>query len=441
VKTSSKITRTAIGGAFLALSLAAPAVAGTKPSSGHVQTSPSTPPRGADGVVDHIRAAGSDTTYDASVFLNRLYNGSVGCVLNAAGTACVAPVSGSYITTENYDHNTVVDEFPTGSGNGRNKMLGNLNLDGLPGNDIDPAVRINRSSSDPTAAGTFGSAFAKDGTSIVGFFGNTHNPTSRILSKENLQAIFVGSGPQAQPNDPNTGTCATNWSQLINPTTNTPFPAQPIVPFGIQTGSGTYQQFNSYLGGDPNTCPNRTHGGGAGYFENNSAPIDGGTDFSGATYVVNPNRANAIWWMSYGTLVTNPIAAGTAQSYIIRLPGTANGTPADIGGVDNAPSSTTIAGIKGQLGSYDLQRRMWKVFKKNDIDPTHPDSAGGEGGAANSYRFWLCRRTGHSLVPQNYNLEITKAIELAGFVRISNAESNANPYGGPAERCFNVLNP
>lgn len=441
MKMSSKLSRSAVGGAFLALSLAAPALAATKPTSGYVQPSPA-PPRGNDGVVDIVRVTGSDTTYDASANLLRLFNGSVGCQVNLpSGNWCVTPASGTYIVTENYDHNILVDEFPVGSGNGRQKMLGNTDLDQVPGNEADPMVRISRSSSDVTNAGTFGSAFAKDGQSIVNFLGSPHTASSRILSKENLQAIFAGTGPQAQPNDPNTGTCATNWSQLINPVTNTPFPAQPIVPFGVQSGSGTYQSFQQYIGTDPNICPNKTHGGGAGFFENTMAHIDGGVDFSGAVWPTHPQRANAITWMSYGTLAVNPIDSGTASPYVIRRAGVVNGTPAGIGNYDNLPSNTSIAGIKGDPGAYDLQRRMWYAFLKNDIDPTNPASAGGEGGAANAFRFWLCRRTGHALNPKNYNLEITKAIELAGFVRISNAESNANPFGGPAERCFNVLNP
>ena len=40
------------------------------------------PPPGSNGGPDHIRSAGSDTTYDMMNRLNVLYNASVGCNLN-----------------------------------------------------------------------------------------------------------------------------------------------------------------------------------------------------------------------------------------------------------------------------------------------------------------------------------------------------------------------
>ena len=47
----------------------------------------------------------------------------------------------------------------------------------------------------PTEAGLFGAAFAKDGIAVVGFFGSGHNPSTRVLSLNNLKAIFAGTGP------------------------------------------------------------------------------------------------------------------------------------------------------------------------------------------------------------------------------------------------------
>ena len=81
-----------------------------------------TPPPGSNNGPDHIRSAGSDTTYDMMSRLNALYNASVGCSLNLAapdyGDTCASPAAGT--ETENYDHDTVVEDYGIGSSNGIN---------------------------------------------------------------------------------------------------------------------------------------------------------------------------------------------------------------------------------------------------------------------------------------------------------------------------------
>jgi ABC-type phosphate transport system substrate-binding protein len=441
--------RALLAGAVLALSVSAPAFAATTPAPGTsgVQN-PSGTFRGTDGIADHVHMGGSDTVYDVLTALAAGYNSSVGCGLAVGASYCSSPTS---VFTENADHDVIDNEYPTGSGNGRAKLLGNLDLDLVPGVDVDPAFRIARSSGAPTESGTFGSAFAKDGIAVVGFFGNPNNPAARVLSLANLQAIFSGTGPQSVPDPSGTnpsGTCATNWNQLTNPLTNTAFPAQPIKPFGIQSGSGTYAFFKSYVGGDPDTCPGKPHGGGNNFFENNTAPIDGGTGTDGTLYASpDTGRANAIWWLSSAVAVADPVSNGTATPYQIRTPGVlADGTATDPN-YDLGPTSAAITIQKGQPGAYDLQRKLYIVLKNTDMNPGL--GAGwtgdtGPGGAATSFRNWLCRRTGHATAPKNYGLVIQKAIESNGMVRISNGESSANPFvqaGDPQEKCNNVSIP
>ena len=445
---NKKSRRAVVAGALLALTTATPAFAATAPAPGTagVQVAANTH-RGIDGIVDHLHMGGSDTTYDVMTSLAAVYNGSVGCVMANGGPATYCSGAAT-VTSENHDHDVLSNEYPVGSGGGRAKLLGNLDLDLVAGNDTDPNFRIARSSGAPTESGLFGAAFAKDGIAVVGFFGNPTSPSTRVLSQNNLKAIFAGTGPQAQTNVPGTGTCATDWSQLIDPTTGVAFAAQPIKPFGIQSSSGTYSFFKSYLGGDdPDTCPGKTHGGGAAFFENNSAPIDGGTDTNGTVYATDASRANAIWWMSSAVAIADPASQGTATPYIIRRPlALADGSPFD-GTVDLLPTTTAITNVKGTSGAYDLQRKLYIVLKNTDMNPAAVGYAGdsGPGGAAHAFRQWLCRRTGHATAPGvGYNLKIQAAIENNGMVRLSNAESSANPFiqaGDPAEKCANVSIP
>ncbi len=431
---------------MLALAVTSPALAATNPAPGTagVQVASNTH-RGIDGIPDVLKLGGSDTTYDVMQGLAGVYNGSVGCGLNAGASYCSVSAA---VPSENHDHDVLANEYPVGSGNGRSKLLGNLDLDLTAGTDSDPNFRIARSSGAPTEAGLFGAAFAKDGIAVVGFFGNPTAPSTRVLSLNNLKAIFAGTGPQAQPNNVSSGTCATDWSQLIDPTTGAAFPAQPIKPFGLQTGSGTYSFFKSYLGGDdPDICPAKPYGGGANFFENNTAPIDGGTDTNGTVYAgPDAARANAIWWMSSSVAIADPASQGTATPYIIRRLGVlADGSAFD-GTVDLLPTNGALTNIKGTSGAYDLQRKLYIVLKNTDVNPAAAGYAGdtGPGGAAHAFRQWLCRRTGHAVAPGiGYNLKIQAAIENAGMVRLSNAESSANPFaqaGDPAEKCANVTN-
>jgi ABC-type phosphate transport system substrate-binding protein len=403
------------------------------------------PPPGSNGGPDHVRSAGSDTTYDMMNRLNALYNASVGCNLNVGspdfGNTC--GVGGT--ETENYDHDTVVEEYAIGSSNGINKMrLGDLTVPALV--QARSSRAINAANNNTTKEnGVVGSSFAKDGLSVIVFLGLKSvsapnnvpgfagDPSTVSLTVTQLERIFSGAG----------GGCASDWSQIGNPGGLT----GGITPYGLQTGSGTYQAFDALITGDPNACANGiaapTCNAGAGtctttriLFENNSAPIDGGVGSDGITYKQPLDRTTAIWWGSAGALSVDKVSRGTTSPFQVggKLPDSANV-------LDN---------------TYPLVRKLWNVNKKLDVSFSAPlgspvgtaatvaprGIAGnadftGARGAAYNYRAWLCRNGGHANLPKNYNTEISNAITASGFVRVSGAFDpvSVNPVTGATERC------
>jgi ABC-type phosphate transport system substrate-binding protein len=386
------------------------------------------PTPGSDQTVDHIRGAGSDTTYEMMQRLDVLYNGSVGCALITGspsfGSTCNTPLTG--VDTENYDHDTVVDEYPIGSGNGRTK----LRLAPLNGELAQARSSDARDANNVKENGLSMSAFAKDGLAVVAFFGTKGadpgfpvSPTTLSLTQAQVSRIFTGVDPT--PGSPQG--CPANWSDLGITISGNPA----IRPYGIQTGSGTYKSFRSLLGNnDPNTCANAI-GSGRIFFENNVAPIDGGTGTDGTVYPgPAADRSTAIWWMSNGTTLVDKVATGTARKF-------------QVGGV--APDTGNI-----QNNSYPFTRFLWHVNRKVDVSYSAPlgsavndpatvaPATGGTQGAARAYRSWLCRNGGHAAQPKNYNTEITNAISASGFVRVSTGtpgDTSTNPITGVAERC------
>ena len=407
-----------------------------------------TPPPGSNNGPDHIRSAGSDTTYDMMSRLNALYNASVGCSLNLAapdyGDTCASPAAGT--ETENYDHDTVVEDYGIGSSNGIKKLrISELTV---------PAIVQARSSRAITAANNntakenavVGSSFAKDGLSVIVFLGTKSasapnnvagfagDPSTVSLTVSQLERIFSGAG----------GGCATNWTDLGNPGGLT----GGITPYGLQTGSGTYQAFDSLITGDPNACANAIAASacdtGAGtctatriLFENNTAPIDGGVGTDGITYKQPLDRTTAIWWASGGSMSVDKVGRGTSSPFQVggKLPDSANV-------LDN---------------TYPLVRKLWNVNKKLDVSFSAPLGSAvgtsatvaprgisgnadftGARGAAYNYRAWLCRNGGHATLPKNYNTEISSAITASGFVRVSGTYDavSVNPVTGLTERCI-----
>ena len=407
------------------------------------------PPPGSSGGPDHVRNAGSDTTIEMMNNLNRLYNGSVGCSLNIGtpsfGRTCNLAVAA--VETENYDHDTFVEEYQIGSGNG----ISNLRTSELIDQEIVGArssrALVTGNNNTTKENGLAGSSFAKDGFGIVVYVGTKNgvpgfqqpNPTLVNLTVAEVERVFSGAG----------GGCATDWSQLGNPSGL----AGAITPYGNQTGSGTYQQFDALITGDPNACANLLiapgSAGGAGcapgpgvcsttrvHFENNTAPIEGGTGTDGVVYQTANDRTTAITWFSFGNLNTDIVSAGTAKPIKVNNVTLTNGT------IGN--------------NSYPFTRKLWYINKKLDVSYSAPPGSAvgtlatvaprgingnpgylGTRGATYDFRSWVCRNGGHATAPKDYNAQITASINAAGFVRISGSNDpvSTNPVSGVVERC------
>jgi len=363
-------------------------------------------PTGSDGTIQTAKGAGSDTTYPMMQRLEALFNGSPGCTLDAtttpeAYTACAASQPATVETRANYDHDIMIGQYPSGSSAGITKVL-------LGQADYARSSRAKKT--DGSENSLQFAAYAKDGLAVVTFSGREGDFSTAAntpnLTIAQLATIFGSSGTACTTQD---------WSSYVNPATGLPFASAPIRPYGLQTQSGTYSTMKSLLGVDPNNCPTAIQTAEAGpnrlIFENNTAPIDGGTGTDGTVYASPAaDRANAIWWMSFGDYLTSSNRAGTAKAW-------------NVNGVSPTPSVISS-------GTYPLTRLLYHVMPLTSTTATS-----GTGGAVRVFRDWLCRgsialHATDITTGLNYNTLITNAINASGFIRMPSAQGNNG------ERCF-----
>jgi ABC-type phosphate transport system substrate-binding protein len=247
-------------------------------------------PAGADPAVpfsndlsDYVYGAGSDTTYALMTALGDAYNASQGCNQGFPhGAACAPPPQAGVVKTENYDHEVVVNRFPTGSVNGRLTLCAQQPV-------VQPAVpfvHYARSSAGPAVDGCTQSglvlrfvAFARDAVAPVTWGDVPGSP-----------AAGVGSLTQAQLNDIFVDCTITNWSQVGGADA-------PIEVWGLFPGSGTRSSWDGFVGGNSLRCvQNLAHV----VHPNDVAPIEalGGfqdaiVPFAVALHISEPARAGA----------------------------------------------------------------------------------------------------------------------------------------------------
>lgn len=320
-----------------------------------------------NNTVDRVRGVGSDTTYFAVQRLMDLYNPSPGCNLNAATgfTNCTADGT---IQTENHDKDEVSQGWLIGSSNGVKSLCGGIGGVGPSPLPIDFA----RSSRDKAASDCGGltfKAFAKDGQIPLFFPTIGARPADfspRNLTKAQLQGIFL------QPCSIN------NWSQLGGANA-------PIIPWGVQTGAGTYASWQTFLGGDPNGCAGGISAANRAPFiiqENDAGPIAAaGTDV----------QSRSITWFSYGRFLSFPFAAQ-------------NGKATSIDGISASPGRIAD-------GTFPAARNLWNAYKTATVSQ-----------ATKTFLTWSCNET-HAVDPstgKNYNLAISQAINNgSGFSRLT----------------------
>jgi len=408
-----------------------------------------TPPTGYgfDNTAHIISGGGSDTTYRAMVGLTDLYNGSPGCFTT---TSSGSSVLNNCITTNpnpetntlgNYEHDTVAQAYPTGSGAGIAALNGSGNYHGT----VTGAPDFARSSRGPSgselSSDTFW-GFAQDGIQVVVFnnrstIANGADPVGNPkMSADELRKIW---------------NCTyTQWSQVpslgIAPGSATD---GPIVPWGINTASGTYATFRDYIRNatgdstfDPDTgaCDRKLTATGNPPFENDIKPLinDPASLSNSASSTDNPE--NWIWWGSYGEL-----SAFSYKSSVTRsgTPYTAFAAPV----LGFLPSASNILS-----NTYPIGRTLYHVTKNTDADcpqttpgvcdfpghpgPTLPSGSGtdlnvtggssGTSGAVREFTRWLCRvsaaqQTVDPYTGINYNSAISTAINKAGFTLVPTA--------------------
>jgi ABC-type phosphate transport system substrate-binding protein len=373
-------------------------------------TSADAPPNsGFDTNPDVAIGGGSDTTYLASQRLEVLYNAAPGCQIvtgtttpgkgRCTDTAPGSPATGP--TNGNYDHDLLVSAAATGSSAGVNALL-------PTGVAYTPAIDYARSSRGPSGTETDATTFwgyARDGIAVITF----GSRSGLSLTRQNLIDIYT-----CQPN-------ADDWSDFGQA-------PGPIIPWNMNSASGTFATFRAYLGNPTfGTCV-RNLTTGAAPFENDVKPLladQGPTPGYGA----DDDENNYLWWISFGNWQTYPFTKN----------GLVNGTGAAINS-----NLVTVEGTTPSAGSifnstYAIMRTLYHVTRNGEADCRQaPGTAGacdnagaevygadtGKGGAVREFTEWLCRTSNtqhavNTVTGRGYRSEIVSAVNAEGFQQLS----------------------
>ncbi len=322
-------------------------------------------------------------------------------------------------------------------------------------------VRSSRAANSPTGgsapcgdelrADTFW-GFAQDGVAVIGF--NSHGALLNGLAAPHLSAddlfhIWNCSG--------GTGTGGrVRWSDIIPSIAPGSANDADIVPWQMNTASGTFATFRNYIANNASGVPagwtpngqacDRKLADGSLPLENDIKPLinDPATLGTGNS---NNNPENWMWWGSFGVFSAFPYTSSYAR-----------------GGTTWTANDAAINGITPGTGNilqltYPISRTLYHVTRKSDADCAktagvcdfagHPGPAigggsvhdlnvtgevGGVGGAVREYTRFLCRAnsTQQGIDPftgANFDGEITGAINSAGFTTVKSSAKT------PGSRC------
>ena len=328
-----------------------------------------------DDNVTRVFAGGSDTTYFALADLAVAYNGSEGCKLNAVAKPAVLQqnrcqgatvpeglAQTGVVTTENYDHDLVINYFPQGSNAGRTQLCDQTS----PRSALVPPVDFARSSNAPAigfqCSGYTGTlrfiAFAKDALSwthwnVAGGGGSTVTD----LTVAQLLGIY---------------NCSfTTWDQVGGANTN------PINFYTAIPGSGTRSSWESFLGlpsGTSDACMapafkdgNQANGERV-IREHYQEPVEQAVNDPAAA-----NEGDSIYFISVGIHTVDSVARQNS------LLGSVNGV---------APTETTILD-----GSFAFGRFLFNVLRNTGAAPVASEAARrftNMSGTVGS-QGWLCK--------------------------------------------------
>lgn len=383
------------------------------------------PPAGSgwDKNPDIVVGGGSDTTYLVSQRLEVLYNGAPGCAIVTSGSSAnkgkcsdttAAPTG---VTNGNYDHDLMVSAAATGSSAGVQALL-------AAGPQYNPPIDYARSSRGPSGTETDQLTFwgyARDGIAVV-----TFGSRSGVgLTKQDLKDIYQ---------------CVkTDWSQFGQP-------AGPIIPWDMNSSSGTTASFKTFLDNVPfGACVQKLHPSNVAPFENDVKPIlaDPGADLTFDT--ADDNENNYIWWMSYGNWATYPYTKNG------KVNGTGAAITSNLVAVPNAVDGTLQTPDDGGIfnSTYGIMRTLFHVTRNTDADCRQtPGSAGtcdnsgatvygsstAKGGAVREFTQWLCRTSNaqhatNTVTGKGYRSEIVSALNAEGFQQLNGSVAGLRTAG------------
>lgn len=358
---------------------------------------------GQDNLNDILVGGGSDTTYVVENDLGQLYNQSPGCnVVTSAGPTigqCIVPAGSQTAPTANlntnWDHDVLTSVYPTGSSGGVATVISG-------GYDF---ARSSRAAEGTELSTTTFWGYAKDGIAIV-------TPAGRAVSNlTTAQLCGIWNGT------------ITNWSTIPGQAAGT------IRPYGMNSNSGTYKTFKTYLGAsncgvavDPNTNGLQVGSGptAAFPFENDLKPVL--ADAATKGYVAS----DIVWWGSFGELKTYGYKLQNASFWQV------NGVSIGTGTIAN--------------NSYNINRILFRVTPDASITLTGTNAGNtvlsttgatsGKGGGVRRATEWLCQPssffdaagTNTALNPfdgNTYFKGIGDTITKSGFQRTPSAERTA----------------
>ena len=438
---------------------------------------------GDDGRAVIIVGGGSDTTYRAMVSLTNLYNGAPGCTVNTTRgpdlNACTYSTNpadpADAASLGNYDHDTVAQANPTGSGAGVGSLNGFCSACTVTYNGANGNVDFARSSSGPKTSG----GAISGGNELAGdtFWGYAQDGIELMSFEARGQQIQdIGNQPSATALTPadifHIYNCDyTTWHQVPSLGIASGSATDgPIVPWGMNPSSGTYGTLNNYLIAQGVAPQNWVANGQScvrfktGYksagavetaapFENDVKQIFNAVpsgSLAPTDYASKDNPNNWIWWGSYGELSTFTYKSN--YQYPVGTGNTWNAIPLPVNGI--LPSTSGVLD-----GSYPIGRTLYHVTKNTDADcpgtgtpnagPVNPGDAcvftggnvgpllpagsgndlnviggtSGKSGAVREFTRWLCRNgsAAHAIDPytgKKYSSEITPAINAAGFTSV-----------------------
>jgi ABC-type phosphate transport system substrate-binding protein len=392
-----------------------------------------TSPHWYNGHIDQFRAGGSETTFYVMNAINNLYSQSslFGCTLLTSDfqTCNTAGDTQDTDTLDNYDRDEFDNGAGIGSGNGLSILCG-VPAGAIP-EDFARSSRPSNGSScensltflpfakdalvgvvfDKEHAVTTGSATTPIGPVAAGWRGDGDATNCNLLSNPGPHFDNGVNGCDGVPfnNISNVGGASSvafkiwcdtsasgvsDWGQLTDPThavgAGTAI-GVPIKFWGVNSGSGTYSVWKSFLGCDPNTKqPDANH-----LLQENNAPqirsVENRLFPSDPIQVENDVEAS-LYWGSFGVMNSNSFSKG-------------GGSFTKINGTTVSPATETAS-----LASF---RNVFNAFKPASLK----SSVAG-------FLNWICSTSdgdhGVDLTSgKNYNVELTNTIGTKfGFPRL-----------------------